>query len=159
MIRTTLLFVMVFLVRVVGQVQPIEHPSFAARAEKAAKPVARQAGSPAALSFSNSEVFTNYTIQPGGTLTLDSALDYSSSDSVSVTVRSADSDLGNVNLLSYWSTPNSVSYDLVEAASGAKFYFSNVGGAKFNVFGNNFRLILQNTGSAPVSIVQVVIYV
>ena len=123
----------------------------------AATPVKAQAR-PAAVTASSAEVLTNVTIQPGATVQFDSQIDYSSSDTVRVTVRSANGDLPNLVLSAYWAVPDAPAFDAGDVVTGDKFFYSNTGGATLNTFGSQFRLRLTNGGSAAMTLTQVTIY-
>ena len=117
----------------------------------------RSDGSPQAT-FSQWEWWTNFTIPAGGTVNLDSQLDYSTTDTVRVTIRSAGSDLGKVALAAYWAIPDVPFYGVADVVGGNTLPYSDAGGATFNTYGSQFRLRLINNGNSAVTISQVLMF-
>ncbi len=66
--------------------------------------------------------------------------------------------MNNLQLESYWSVPTADLYNATEAMDGSTFVFGNVGGAQFCVYGNQFRLVLTNTGSSTIDLMQVMLF-
>jgi hypothetical protein len=131
-------------------------PERATAVERTAKSTGARA---ATLSVANSEVFRNITIQPGQSVTVDSTLDYTATDRVSVTFRAASNvDLSVLEIDAYWAVPNADSYSVAEYDSGTNFPYLNVGGTIFNVYGNQFRMLLSNTGKTAITLQQVTVY-
>ena len=122
--------------------------------------LAPQIGSPSPQQYTYSgwEFWTNVLIPAGGSLNLDSQIDFSSSDSVRVTVRSEGDPLSGLVLSAYWAVPQLPSFNSAEVATGDKFYYTNVGGATFNTYGSQFRLRITNTGNTPVNLSQVLLF-
>ena len=112
----------------------------------------------AAVTYANWEYYSNLVIAPGQSINLDSGIDYSSSEAVAVTARSADSDIANLSMQAYWTLSGANYFNSAEVVNGSTFPYGNVGGAKFNVFGNVFRLTLVNNGAAPMRLVQVTVF-
>ena len=113
----------------------------------------------------NSEVFQSIVVAAGKTATINSALDYTSANTVAVTVQcivcsTAATSLTNSGLvlLASWLVPNAASYVAPESKAATAFLFWDAGGALFNVYGSQFRLILQNTGTGTIAIQQVTIF-
>lgn len=104
------------------------------------------------------EYYSNVVIPAGQTVNLDSSLDYSSSDTIRVTVRSTNTDLPALLGTSYFTVPNANEYLTQEAFLGSDFFYSNSGGATFQVCGPQFRLALRNTGTATMTLSSVLIY-
>jgi hypothetical protein len=118
-----------------------------------------------AASVANSEVFENLVIAAGKTLTLDSAMDYSSNDTVAVSVlciicSTAATSLGNSGLVlqARWTVADAGDYVTTENRPATTFPYSDAGGAVFNVFGPQFRLVLQNKGAQTIALQQVTIF-
>uniref|UniRef100_Q02BS7 Uncharacterized protein n=1 Tax=Solibacter usitatus (strain Ellin6076) TaxID=234267 RepID=Q02BS7_SOLUE len=118
-----------------------------------------------AASSGNSEVFENLVIAAGKTITLNSALDYSASDSVAVSVlciicSTAATSLGNSGLVlqARWTVADAGDYVTTENRPATTFPYSDAGGAVFNVFGPQFRLVLQNKGTQTIALQQVTIF-
>ncbi|SRR5258708_4924578 len=124
----------------------------------ATKRSASKSAKPRDMPNGSFEVFSNVTIGPGQSAALDSGLDYSNVDLVRVSVRSANTDLGSVQFEAYWSVPDAEFYDVTQAADGSTFVYGNAGGAQFLVYGNQFRLVLTNTGSSTVNLLQVMLF-
>jgi hypothetical protein len=114
--------------------------------------------SPQQDTYSGWEFWTNVIIPPGGSLNFDSQMDFSSSDTVRVTLRSENDSLALVVASAYWSVPQLPSFNSAETVTGDTFYYSNVGGATFNCYGSQFRLHITNNGSAPVTLSQVLMF-
>jgi hypothetical protein len=132
----------------------------AASAEKLAdrsKVRANAAPSPK-LSSSSWDVWYNLVIAPGEVFILDSKLDFSQSDTVRVTVRSANSDMPSLRLSAFWTVPEAQMFGNSEVVTGDHFFYTNSGGAVFNVYGTQFRLELANTGSSAMTLTQVTIF-
>jgi len=127
-------------------------------AVKAANRAAGKTARPRDMPNGSSEVFTDLTIGPGQSINIDSGLDYANTDIVRVSIRSANADLNNLQLESYWSVPTADLYNATEAMDGSTFVFGNVGGAQFCVYGNQFRLVLTNTGSSTINLMQVMLF-
>ncbi len=108
--------------------------------------------------MANAEVYVDVTIGPGQSAVLDSGFDYTDADMVRVSVQSADFDLGNLQLQAYWSVPDANFYNLTDVVDGSTFIAANVGGAPFMVYGSQFRLVLMNTGSSTITLVQVMVF-
>lgn len=141
------------------------------RAEKSAdpydlaiNPVARKSV-PATANTAISEVYENVVIAPGKSVSLNSALDYSSAPTVAVTVlciicNSAATSLGNSGLVlqARWTVPDAESYVTAESKAATAFTYLDSGGAVFNVYGPQFRLGLQNKGTQTIALQQVTIF-
>ena len=104
------------------------------------------------------DYFTSVTIPAGQAISLDSTVDYSSSDTVRVTVRSAASDLLNLVGTAYFTVPNATEFVTQEVMLGTDFFYANSGGATFQVCGPQFRLTLRNTGTTTMTLTSVLIY-
>ncbi len=104
------------------------------------------------------EYYTNVIIPANQSVNLDSALDYSSSDTVAVTVRSAKADIANLIGTAYFTVPNATEYFTQDVFSGQNFNYSNTGGAVFTVCGPQFRLTLQNLSTATITLTSVLVY-
>ncbi len=116
------------------------------------------AATPAPATSAKYEYYTNVTIPAGQSINLDSALDYSSSDTIAVTVRSAKADIANLVGTGYFTVPTATEYFTQEAFSGQNFNYSNTGGASFTVCGPQFRLTLQNQSTATITLSSVLVY-
>ena len=108
--------------------------------------------------FPQWEWWTNVTIAPGSSVNLDTRFDYSTTDTVRVTVRSAGSDLGNFVMSAYWGVPQLPLYAVADVIGGTSFPYSNAGGATFNTYGSQFRLQVTNNGANPITLTQVLIF-
>ena len=112
-----------------------------------------------------SEVFESIVITPGRNVPLDSTMDYSTVSTVAVTVQcsgctSAATSLGTCGLVlqARWTVPNAELVVATENKPASAFPYWDAGGAVFNVYGPQFRLVLQNTGSQPISLQQVTLF-
>ena len=121
------------------------------RAELSAAPMAT------AQSFSNYEWWTSVTIPAGGVVSLDSGINYASSDTVRVTFRSAASDLGNLVAVATWSVPEIDHFNIQDVSLGSKYFFTSSGGGVFSVSGTQFRLILVNNGTDVINLNSVLV--
>jgi hypothetical protein len=108
--------------------------------------------------FSQWEYWTNVTISPGSSVNLDAQFDYSTTDTVRVTVRSAGSDLSNFVMSSYWAVPHLSSYGVADVVVGTSFPYMNAGGATFNTYGSQFRLQVTNNSANPITLTQVLVF-
>ncbi len=104
------------------------------------------------------EYWVNLTIPAGGSLDLDSDIDFAYSDSVRVTVRSGIGNLADVVLNAYWSVPFAPLFNVADVVRGDTFYYRNVGGATFNTYGSQFRLRIINNGVTAVTLSQVLLF-
>jgi len=130
----------------------------------AVRPIARATGT-AADNTAISEVFEDVVIAAGKTVSLSSALDYSSANTVAVTVlciicSSAATALGTAGLVlqARWTVPDAQSFVTAESKAATAFTYSDSGGAVFNVYGPQFRLALQNKGTQTIALQQVTIF-
>ena len=98
------------------------------------------------------------TIPPGSSVNLDTRFDYSTTDTVRVTIRSAASDLGNFVMSAYWGVPQLPLYAVADVIAGTSFPYSNAGGATFNTYGSQFRLQVTNNGANPITLTQVLVF-
>ena len=96
---------------------------------------------------------------------LDSTMDYSAVGSVAVTVQctictTAATSLatGGLVLQAWWLVPPADSYVVTENKAATAFSYWDAGGAIFNVYGPQFRLILQNKGKQTIGIQQITIF-
>ena len=105
------------------------------------------------------EYRVNLTIPAGGSLDLDSVLNFSYSDSVRVTVRCSNGSLADVVLGAYWSVPFAPLFNVADVVTGDTFYYRNVGGATFKTYGSQFRLRIINNGVTGVTLSQVLMFV
>jgi hypothetical protein len=58
----------------------------------------------------------------------------------------------------YWSVPEADQYVVAEAKTGKSLLYTNSGGAIFQVYGSQFRLILKNDGDTTMKIQQVIVF-
>jgi len=124
---------------------------------KSARPAA---GSPkAALSTANSEVYKNITIAPGQSTNIDSNIDYSAADRVAITyVGASGTDFSGLEVQALWSVASADYWGIAETDNGGNFPYTNAGGSIFQVFGNQFRLVLVNSGKTTITITQLLVY-
>ena len=108
--------------------------------------------------FPQWEWWTNVTIPPGSSVNLDTRFDYSTTDTVRVTVRSVGSDLGNLVVGAYWGVPQLSLFGVADVVAGTSFPFSNAGGATFNTYGSQLRLQMTNNGANPITLSQVLAF-
>ena len=113
----------------------------------------------------NSEVFQSVSIAPGKTVSIDSTMDYSSANTVAVTVQcivctSTATSLGTSGLVlqARWTVPNAQLYVATENKAATAFPYWDAGGAVFNVYGAQFRLTLQNQGSQTIALQQITLF-
>ena len=111
-------------------------------------------------SYSSSiwEYWVNQIIPAGGSLDLDSEIDFSCSENVRVTVRSDVANLGTVALAAYWTVPTAPYFNVADVVKGDTSYYRNAFGATFNTYGSRFRLRILNNGGSAVTLRQVLIY-
>lgn len=111
------------------------------------------------ISSSSWEYWTNVSIPAGGAVNLDSQLDFSTADTVRVTIRSANGDLSGLTCAAYWTVPQLQDYNAADVVTGDSFYFANVGGVTFVTYGNQFRLRLVNNGTTTINLTNVLLYI
>ena len=116
------------------------------------------ASTPVPVTSAKYEYYTNVTIPAGQSVNLDSMLDYSSSDTVAVTVRSTKSDIASLLGTAFFTVPNATEYFTQDAFLGNNFFFNNTGGYVFQVCGPQFRLTLQNSGTSTMTLSSVLVY-
>ena len=58
----------------------------------------------------------------------------------------------------YWSVPDAEHYNPAESKSGKDFLYSNAGGALFQVYGAQFRLLLRNDSNQVRTIQEVIVF-
>jgi hypothetical protein len=119
----------------------------------------------AVVATENSEVFQSIVVAPGKRVSLDSTLDYSSVNTVAVTIQcivctSAVTSLGTSGLVlqALWLVPNAELYVATENKAATAFPYWDAGGAVFNVYGSQFRLTLQNKGTETITIQQLTMF-
>jgi hypothetical protein len=112
----------------------------------------------AAITFANWEYYTNMTIPANGSIFLDSGTDYSSANTLQITVRSTGSDIASLAIAPTWSVPGAPSYNVGTVAVGSDFFFNNTGGASFAVAGKQLRTFLYNTGPTTMTLSSVIVY-
>lgn len=117
------------------------------------------------IATDSSEVFRNILIAAGKTVSLDSAIDYSASNSVAVTVQcticdTAATSLGTAGLVlqAWWLVDNADVFAATEMKAATAFPYWDAGSALFNVYGSQFRLQLQNKGKQTISIQQITFF-
>ena len=108
--------------------------------------------------FPQWEWWTNVTIPPGSSVNLDARFDYSTTDTVRVTIRSTGPDLGNFVMSAYWAVPQLSLYAVADVIGGTSFPYPNAGGATFNTYGSQFRLQVTNNGANPITLTQVLVF-
>ena len=141
---------------VLGQSARLAKP---ADAPSSVKPAAVSSATPTTpLTSAKWDYFTSVTIPAGQTVNLDSTIDFSSSDTVRVTVRSAGTDLLNLLGTAYFTVPNATEFITQEVMLGSDFFYSNSGGASFQVCGPQFRLALRNLGTTTLTLTSVLMY-
>ncbi len=118
-----------------------------------------------AVNTGTSEVFQNLVIAAGKSMALDSSLDYSSAATVAISVlciicTSGTTSLGNSGLVlqAAWTVPDAGSYVTTENKTATAFPYTDAGGAVFNIYGPQFRLVLQNKGAQTIALQQVTIF-
>ena len=121
------------------------------RTELSAMPMAT------AQSFSNYEWWASVTIPASGVVSLDSGINYASSDTVRVTFRSAKCDLGKLLAVATWSVPEIDHVNIQDVSLGSKYFFTSPGGGVFCVSGTQFRLILVNNGTDIINLNSVLV--
>jgi hypothetical protein len=92
-------------------------------------------------------------------------MDYSAANTVAVTVEctictTATTSLASSGLVlqAGWLVPNATAYVVAENKAATAFLYTDAGSALFNVYGTQFRLILQNKGSVSIAIQQVTLF-
>jgi hypothetical protein len=105
------------------------------------------------------EYWNNVTIPPGGSVNLDSSLDYSSSDSAKVTVLSVNgTSLRDLVASAFWAVPAIQFFNAADVFTGDGSYYSDARAFTFSIYGSQFRLRLMNRGTSPVTLAQVLIF-
>lgn len=132
------------------------HPTFKRPAGLVTRRVVRDADGNGSVFF-QFEWWVTVAIPAGGVVSLDSAINYASSDTVRVTFRSAASDLGNLVAVATWSVPEIDHFNIQDVSLGNKYFFSNSGGGVFSVSGTQFRLILINNGTDVINLNSVLV--
>jgi hypothetical protein len=129
-----------------------------------AKMAAASTSSPTAVN-SNSEVFQNIVVTAGASYPIDSTLDYTSAATVAITLEcqacdSAKAALGasGLTLEARWSVPGATLLVAAESVPATNFFYWDAGSALFDVYGSQFRLVLQNKGTASITIDQIVLF-
>ena len=117
-----------------------------------------RAGDSSRTTNSQWEYWTNVTIAAGSSVNLDSQIDYSTTDTVRMTIRSAGSDLANVIVSAYWAIPQVSWYGVADVVAGSTFPYTDAGGATFNAYGSEFRLRVTNNGSESIRLSQVLLF-
>jgi hypothetical protein len=136
----------------------------ASDAEKPAKGVSLKAqarvkaGPRGSYSYGDWEVWRDITIAPGQSVNLDSDMSFYSADTARVSIRSRNSDLPNLLMNAYWAVPQALYWSVADVVRGESLAYTNVGGAVFNTYGNQFRLRLTNNGTATMYLTQVVVF-
>jgi hypothetical protein len=110
----------------------------------------------------NSEVFRSVYLGLGGSVALNSKLDYSFAGSVAIGLQciicdTSATSLGASGLVlqAQWTVPDAGLYATTESKAATTFLYWDSGGAIFNVYGSKFRLVLQNKGKQPIAIEQI----
>ena len=113
----------------------------------------------------NSEVFANTVVGPGQKYSLESTLDYTAAATVAVTVQcvactTAATSLATLGLSleARWSVPGANLSVAAEGKSGTAFPYWDAAGVIFNVYGSQFRLLLQNQGTKSITIDQITFF-
>jgi hypothetical protein len=134
-------------------------------AETYAAAVSTKATANTTTATGNSEVFQNILIAAGKTYPITSTLDYTTASTVAITVEcsictTAATSLGSSGLIlqAAWAVPNAVGYVVAENKAATAFAYTDAGSALFNVYGSEFRLILQNSGTQTISIQQITFF-
>jgi hypothetical protein len=132
--------------------------------ERPVTPIAR-ASRRAVDAPATSEVFGLVIVPAGQTVSLDSTMDYSSANTVAVSVlciicNSATTSLGNSGLVlqARWLVSDAELYATTENMAATSFPYTDAGGAVFNVYGAQFRLTLQNKGTQTIAIQQITMF-
>lgn len=144
--------------------QPKTATSRSGDASLAKKMAAASTSSPTAVN-SNSEVFQNIVVTAGASYPIDSTLDYTSAATVAITLEceacdSAKAALGasGLTLEARWSVPGATLLVAAESVPATNFFYWDAGSALFDVYGSQFRLVLQNKGTASITIDQIVLF-
>jgi hypothetical protein len=58
----------------------------------------------------------------------------------------------------YWSVPEADQYNVAEIKSGQQFLYSTTGGAVFQAYGSQFRLVLVNSGEQSIRLQNVIVF-
>ena len=104
------------------------------------------------------EYWTNVTIPASSWVNLDSQLDYSTTDTVRMTIRSTKTNLDNLVVAAYWAIPQATYYGVVDVVAGSNFPYLDAGGATFNTYGSMFRLHLINNSRSAITLSQVLLF-
>jgi hypothetical protein len=110
-------------------------------------------------SLSVFDAFSNIVVQPGQTLPLVSAVDWTGADHVSIAIECPTStSLQNVGIAVLWSMPVASNYTATDLISGKNFLVPNMGGAVVPAYGNQLGLGIINSGTTIIACDQVTVY-
>lgn len=104
------------------------------------------------------EYWTNVTIPASSWVNLDAQLDYSTADTVRVTIRSTKANLDNITVAAYWAIPEVSYYGVADVDDGSKFVYLDAGGATFNTYGSEFRIHVINNSRSAITLSQVLLF-
>jgi hypothetical protein len=105
------------------------------------------------------DAFSNIVVQPGQSLPLVSAVDWTGADHVSIAIECPSStSLQNVNIAVLWSMPVASNYTATDVISGKNLLVPNMGGAVVPVYGNLLGLGIINSGNTSIACDQVTVY-
>ena len=104
------------------------------------------------------EYWTNVTIPASSWVILDSQLDYSTADTVRMTIRSTKANLDNVTVAAYWAIPEVPYYGIADVLEGSKFVYLDAGGATLNTYGSHFRIQVINNSRSAITLSQVLLF-
>jgi hypothetical protein len=110
-------------------------------------------------SFSVTETWSSFTVQPGTPYKLSSATDYTGADHIAVAIECpTGSSPQSVVITVWWGNPNAIWLTLTDVILGNGFPLKNMGGGTVPAYGPQLQLQVVNTGTAPVSCDQVTTY-
>jgi hypothetical protein len=143
--------------------EPQRAPVEPVRASNARAHPSSSSGSAPVASSSNWELYQNVVINAGSSVSIDSGLSFATYEHVAVSVRctaatTSATSMSGIVLQPLWSVPGAELFSIAEFALGSKFAYWDAGGAVFQVYGPQFRLTIENTGSSAITLDQVVIF-
>lgn len=104
-------------------------------------------------------VAQNVTIAAGTSQKFFAQSDFTGADKVSIGVfTTSDQNLSLTGYEVWWAQSSYPYYVTADYIDGKLFHFSNTGGAQVATFGNQLLIIVDNNGTAPVTIAQITAY-
>jgi hypothetical protein len=104
-------------------------------------------------------VAQNVTIPAGTSQKFFAQSDFTGADKVAIGVyTTTDQNLGMTAYEVWWAGAGYPYYVTADYIDGKLFHFANTGGAQVTAYGNQLLIIVDNNGTAPVTIAQITVY-